>query len=205
MSYLDSGIRCRVCERGVLIPRRRFRMSGPVVVIGFILLVPSVLGIIAGLLGLILSASAATGSGAQTVTQSPVATEAQGEVDFRRNCATSGEASYRTSLGRMPPPGFVDRYCDCALLIVKRGGSIQDATQSCAAEAIRGGSGPNTIAERPVITAGAGPNILGLVLGGGVSIGVIIASFVGGLLGWLLVMRKSVLQCGVCSAVVSTS
>jgi hypothetical protein len=35
---------CKVCERGVLVPTKMYRMSGAVVAIGFILLVPSVIG-----------------------------------------------------------------------------------------------------------------------------------------------------------------
>jgi membrane associated rhomboid family serine protease len=43
------------------------------------------------------------------------------------------------------------------------------------------------------------------VLGGGLSIATAIASVVGGLVGWLLVMKKRVLQCSVCGAVVNAS
>jgi len=42
-------------------------------------------------------------------------------------------------------------------------------------------------------------------LGGGLAIALGIASFVGGLIGWLLVMKRQVLQCSVCSAVVNAS
>jgi hypothetical protein len=44
-----------------------------------------------------------------------------------------------------------------------------------------------------------------ILFGGGFAVVMGIASFVGGLLGWLLVMRKKVLQCSVCSAVVNAS
>jgi hypothetical protein len=43
------------------------------------------------------------------------------------------------------------------------------------------------------------------VVGGGISLFIIIMSFVGGLLGWLLIMRKRVLQCTRCGAVVPAS
>lgn len=43
------------------------------------------------------------------------------------------------------------------------------------------------------------------VLGGGLSITTAIASMVGGLVGWLLVMKKTVLQCSVCRAVINAS
>ena len=41
---------CRTCGQGALITRKTFRMSGPVLVIGFILLVPSFLGMLFGIL-----------------------------------------------------------------------------------------------------------------------------------------------------------
>jgi hypothetical protein len=41
---------CRTCGQGALIKRKKFRMSGPVVAVGFILLVPSVLGVLFGVL-----------------------------------------------------------------------------------------------------------------------------------------------------------
>jgi hypothetical protein len=43
------------------------------------------------------------------------------------------------------------------------------------------------------------------VIVGGFFVFVIVMSFVGGLLGWLLVMRKRVLQCAGCGAVVAAS
>ena len=39
--------RCKVCESGDLIPMKIFRLSGPVVAIGFILVILAVLGIVA--------------------------------------------------------------------------------------------------------------------------------------------------------------
>jgi hypothetical protein len=39
--------RCKVCEAGDLIPKRIFRLSGPVVAMGFILVILAVLGIVA--------------------------------------------------------------------------------------------------------------------------------------------------------------
>jgi hypothetical protein len=46
---------------------------------------------------------------------------------------------------------------------------------------------------------------LGALFGGGIAVGFGISCFVGGLLGWLLVMRKRVLQCTLCGAVVNAS
>jgi len=43
------------------------------------------------------------------------------------------------------------------------------------------------------------------ILAGGLSLGFGIACFVSGLLGWLLIMKKRVLQCAVCGAVIGAS
>jgi hypothetical protein len=43
------------------------------------------------------------------------------------------------------------------------------------------------------------------VVAGGFSMLIIVAAFVGGLLGWLLIMRKRVLQCASCGAIVPAS
>jgi hypothetical protein len=47
--------------------------------------------------------------------------------------------------------------------------------------------------------------LFGSVFGVGFAITFGVASFVGGLFGWLLVMKKQVLQCSDCGAVVSAS
>ena len=100
---------CKVCERGALVPRRVYRMSGPVVAIGFILLIPPVLGmIVCGLMFLGVTATSKTPDNAT-------------------------------------------------------------------------------------------------ILAGGLSLGFGIACFVSGLLGWLLIMKKRVLQCAVCGAVIGAS
>lgn len=110
----SDGFACKVCDCGTLQSKKVFRMSGPVVAIGFILLIPSVLGM-----------------------------------------AVCGLAS----LG---------------LLSVGVAQSSRDVA--------------------------AGAVWLSTVSAFG-----FVAFFVGGLLGWLLVMRKRVLQCSVCGAVVNAS
>ena len=45
----------------------------------------------------------------------------------------------------------------------------------------------------------------GVAIGVGFAIFCGVASFVGGLIGWLLVMKKRVLQCSVCGAIVNAS
>jgi hypothetical protein len=47
--------------------------------------------------------------------------------------------------------------------------------------------------------------VLGTAIAGGVSVVFGIISLVGGLLGWLLIMKKKILQCTNCGAVVAAS
>jgi hypothetical protein len=54
-------IRCRVCNYGQMEPQSKYRMSGPVVAIGFILLIPSVFGMLFSLLFIVLSIGAGAG------------------------------------------------------------------------------------------------------------------------------------------------
>jgi F0F1-type ATP synthase assembly protein I len=51
-------------------------------------------------------------------------------------------------------------------------------------------------------TVGAG---LGATMAGGASLFVLVSSLIGGLLGWLLVMKKRVLQCTECAATTAAS
>src|SRR5208283_2326401 len=85
--------KCKVCDRGELIRKKAFRMSGPAVVIGFILLVPSILGMLAA--GWMLWAIAWTTHSANTNTtvdaiqftpRRDVANGKGDEVEFRRAC-----------------------------------------------------------------------------------------------------------------------
>jgi hypothetical protein len=41
-----DAVRCKTCDTGVLMLVRKYRMSGIVVAIGYILLIPSVLGVL---------------------------------------------------------------------------------------------------------------------------------------------------------------
>ncbi len=50
---------CKVCDRGTLRKKDIFRMSGPVVVIGFILLIPSMIGMALSAVGIYIMMSSA--------------------------------------------------------------------------------------------------------------------------------------------------
>src|SRR5713101_1497064 len=53
-------IKCKTCDSGTLVRRKKYRMSGIVVLIGYILVIPSILGILIGVIGIVGSGSAGT-------------------------------------------------------------------------------------------------------------------------------------------------
>jgi hypothetical protein len=108
---------CKICDRGALRPRKIRRLSGPAVAIGYVLLVPSVLGMAC---------------------------------------------------------------CAILLLIVVFAASLPVAS-------------PNNDASA----------LLALASGSGAIIVLFVACFVSGLIGWLLVMKKDVLQCDNCGAIIN--
>lgn len=114
-----GAVVCSICNQGLLVSRRVFWMSGPVVMIGWILLIPSFLGMLFSAL----------------------------------------------------------------LLFASLGG-----------------------AGAAIVEAGATPGVgLGGIAAGGSSLCMGVSSFVGGLFGWILVMKKRVLECQNCGAVVAAS
>ena len=104
----SSSIKCKICDYGTMVRKSTYRMSGPVVAIGYLLLIPSICGMI---------------------------------------------------------------FCALAFL------------------GFAGDSGSGTGA------------VIGFVILGAIGL----SSFIGGLLGWLLVMKKRVLQCSSCGATVNAS
>jgi hypothetical protein len=147
-------------------------MSGPAVVIGFILLIPSILGILFG--GLTFIASIVGGS------QKP-------NLDSQKNSIRAELTSQHV------PAAIIDD--------VAAGKDIDEdrltPLTSSQRLAVRS-------AELKLTSANAAP-AAAACCGGGFSVIIVIGSFVGGLLGWLLVMRKTVLQCFRCGAVVAAS
>lgn len=209
-----SSLTCKVCDSGTLSPKKVFRLSGPAVVIGFILLIPSLIGMIVS--GLIL-VGFITLPAAVPAARHALSTQSAFDSSFRRSCAANVRQNvYRTS-GLPATQASVESYCECALSTYKETGSETIAAQTCNQQAQDGRlntpsqdvdalyssdvqqQGPaaagNTLLPTAVLS------FFGSV--GAVAMG--IAFFVGGLLGWLLVMRKRVLQCDYCGAVVNAS
>lgn len=152
--------------------KRVYRMSGPAVVIGFILLVPSILGILFGGLTMLF-----------TIIGSSAAPTADSQIQQVK--------SQLVSLG-IPSEIVEDVAAGKRISETRLANLTPDQRMQVRA------------AELKVSTAKAVPG-LAACCGGGFSVMIIIGSFVGGLLGWLLIMRKTVLQCFRCGAVVAAS
>ncbi len=163
-------LRCKICDRGTLFRTKKFRMSGPVVVIGFLLLIPSILGILFSILMLFL--------GAGTSAAAIASAKREVEADLIAKGVPKGIVEKVIKLETIPDG-------DLAKLKDDRRNAVDSARRTLTAEIARSGIGGAAVV--------------------GTSVCVGISSFIGGLLGWLLVMRKKVLQCNFCGGVVAAS
>ena len=166
----QSTLSCQTCGQGTLTKRKTYRMSTPVVVIGYILLIPSALGVLFGIIGFFAASAASVAASGAGVSQARVKLEAKAVP----------EPIIAEVLAAKPvsPAEF-------AALSLPQKMAVNDAQITISASTIGAGAGA--------------------VIGGGLFIVLIIASFVGGLLGWVLIMKKKVLQCNRCEAVVAAS
>jgi hypothetical protein len=143
-------------------------MSIPVVVIGYILLVPSILGIIASfaitVMMIVGTASATTKATALATPQNQAALEATGVSKDTASAVLADRLLSKEQIEALTP-----EQAD-AVSVVQRS--------------------PAAMMSRGVLCCGS----LGVV--GGISS--MIASFVGGLIGWILVMKQTVLRCQRC-------
>ena len=167
--------RCKTCDQGTLIQRKSFRMSGPVVFIGFILLIPSILGMIFSAL-LFFRIIGTSESEVLRTRNEAVARMHNGHFSEELISAIADERDADVNSWLLQNE---------RLLRSEQIAWIRDAQRKTRAD---------LAASR-----------VGVVFGSGLIIAMGIASLVGGLLGWLLVMRKRVLQCSLCGAVVNAS
>jgi hypothetical protein len=142
---------CKVCERGQLIPKKIFRMSGPVVVIGFILLIPSVLGMLAATL-MFFGVIAYNGNESSDTTterlnpavsaipqpQDPQSASALPDNEFRRACASGVIESSLKGANKIPTLPMVVQACECTLDASKEGNLSSDTTNACGERWLRG-------------------------------------------------------------------
>lgn len=168
-STVNTGPVCKVCGQGTLQKKKKFRMSGPVVAIGFLFLIPSVIGMLFGGLLLFATGSAATQVGSGIKVQIKQSLIAAGLPESTAEKAANHQLTSAEKSG----------------LTAEQKKAVEDADLSYKAQ-----------------TVGAGA---GTAIGGGIALFFIACSFGGGLLGWILIMRKKVLQCVRCEAVVAAS
>lgn len=169
---------CQTCGQGALVKRKKYRMSAPVVIIGYILLIPCVIGmlfdVVLGVVLLFTSGLAGTEWPAAVGKETRTRLEAQAipEPIIQKVVASK--------------PITAD---DLSALTPEQKSVVDEATRTLSAAKV--GAGAAAI-------IGGGLSIFLVIFGG-------IFCFVGGLLGWLLVMKKKILQCNQCSAVVAAS
>jgi hypothetical protein len=148
-------------------------MSGPAVVIGFILLVPSILGVLFSA-GMLLFVTVEGGDSALQTRNAAITEMRQHDV----------------------PERIIGQVVDNPEMDISQ--FIQDDDMNMASYSWLKDADLKLLSSNRALG-------LGVVLGDGFLITLGIASFVGGLIGWLLVMRKRVLQCDLCGAVVNAS
>jgi len=167
---MAAVIKCKVCEGGELKRKTAYRMSIPVVLIGYIFLIPSIIGMLIGIMGLV-------GTG-----------KASGEV------ATAGSTQVTADLRskNIPEPIIT------AIVEGKPVASIDTTGLTDQQKTVV----ESAVMTKQAATIGAG---VGTAVAGGLSFGVIVMSFIGGLLGWLLVMKKKILKCNACGSIVAAS
>jgi hypothetical protein len=166
----NSALGCQTCRQGALVRRKTFRMSTPVVVIGFLLLIPSILGILFGGVMVVITVIA----GGTT--------------------ANSSDKEIRDKLVAQAVPESIIRQ-------VLSGKTISVGEKSSLTAQQKSAVNDAAISE----SAGTIGTGMGVLVGGAFSFGILIFSFISGLLGWLLIMRKKVLQCTHCQAVIAAS
>jgi hypothetical protein len=173
----------------VLSQKKVFRMSGPVVAIGFILLIPSFIGMLYSAFLLIRASTAP-----QQLYQS------QADAEFRGSCKTAFDENSSDL------PGIsASQFCECELRIYRSGYSPEAAATICYRRGLDGDKFAKTDPDVEAFYSGAALTDAGRGYMSSVAIVMGITSFVGGLLGWLLVMKKRILQCTLCGAVVNAS
>lgn len=170
MNMTAQNPTCQVCGQGELKRKKKYRMSVPVVIIGYIFLIPSLLGILFGVLMMSVTGNVA----------SETSIEIENEVREQMQSVGLSEEVVERVIAREPLSEDQN-----SLLTDQQARVIADAKLSYSAGQVGAGAGT--------------------ALAGGFSILVIMFSFVSGLVGWLLIMKKKVLECERCNAVVAAS
>ncbi len=201
-----SFIRCEECDRGILSRKTAFRLRGPLVVIGFLLLIPSFLGVVACVSMLIgINADIVSSESAQS-------RQTAADATFRRNCARDVRRSVRAG-GLESSQVLTEEYCECALATFNETKSDALAAKECGERAQDGTLGVPAQEVDVVYAADdadgtrstARPQFLLGSVSSALLVGLGISFFFAGLLGWLFIRKKQVLRCSACDAVVNAS
>ena len=216
--HTASGyLKCAVCKYGVLENKKLYRLSGPAVVIGYILLIPSILGML-GCAVVFFGVITFNNPQSTAASERGVTSQDVFDQNFRRSCATGFSQYYQSQdpVADSPPVRVIADYCECALSAYKDTGSASTARQICTQKYSDGTLTASDAEVQNLYVAAmngtekqepepnAGSHFVS-VLAGGLALWLGVAFFVAGLLGWLLVMKKRVLQCSVCGAIISAS
>jgi hypothetical protein len=174
------AIKCKICDTGALENKRIYRMSGPSVEIGYILLIPSICGIAFCALFII--------NIELRPSQRYVSANQAAVSEMRENDVPEEVISQVVAYPRRDPAGYIN---DPGIPMYQFSW-VKDATKK-----LRDGS--------PVLVADDNATRVGQALAERMYFFLGVMAFVSGLLGWLLVMKERVLQCCTCSAVVNAS
>lgn len=183
-----TEIQCKTCDQGVLTKQRVYRMSGPVVTIGYILLVPSVVGIIGCAAAWVLMM---VGTGASMTSENRPSSYSQYYMTPELERALNQEMVPTPIIQQLKEGKEVSEESKMKLtpnqqMVVSRVEfEIRNRIQTAEAVETTGG----------IMAAGCTTFFLVIIA---------IISFVSGLLGWLLIMKKNILVCSHCGATVSS-
>jgi hypothetical protein len=147
-------------------PRKRYRMSGPVVLIGYLFLIPSIFGMLIGIFTMF-----STGTVAEEMAR-------ENESTYARQLEHAGFTAEQITAAR-------ENLIDVDTLTDEQYSAYNKASLELSG-------------------ASLGTNA-GTAIGGLMGFGMVVFFFCGGLIGYLLIMRKKVLQCTTCDAVIAAS
>ncbi len=161
---------CKICDRGELRKKRAYRFSLPVVIIGYIFLVPCLLGVFSA--GRTLFGSAAVTLDIPEQTKNRITAELR-TVDLSDD--------------------IIAQIFDYHLIELSDLGQLNEKQQAAVNRA-----------EAAVALILQGKMLASTFSVAGIFFFMII-SFIGGIIGWLLVMKKKLLQCSICGACIERS
>ena len=201
---------CENCHRGVLTPKKIYRMGSGTATVGRIFLIGSIIGAIASAL-LFFGMLVYNGGKWSSVAGSP----SQEDIDnkFRRGCVDSAVQKFQQAGGTSAPLPAIEQLCECSLAEIKGTDysetAVTAAAQACLQQRRDGTLAPLTQDQQDIygnLMGDSGPSSDAAEQAAVERLAGILGAFFGaGLMGWLLILKKRVLQCVVCGATVEAS